>query len=307
MTPWQTQYAEKLLPKCAPRKGRPLGGDISVSWLGTTGLLVSDGNDALLVDPFVTRPPLWKVALARPVCPDAAAIGRLYSMIREAPVRAVLVSHSHYDHSMDAPAFAQFFNCPLLGSLSTVNVARGFCMDGGCTQEITPGDVLRVGRFSISVLESVHGPAFLGRIPYRGTIDEPLVPPVPVSRYRLGTAFSFHLLHPSGSLVVHTSAGFRPGMFNGIVADSVLLGIGGRGDTAEYLEAVVRPLGDPLIVPIHWDHFFIPLDQPLRPLAGVHLKEFLDTAERLFPGRVRTLPLLDAVTLPGGGEAKRSR
>jgi L-ascorbate metabolism protein UlaG (beta-lactamase superfamily) len=302
MTPWHTLYSSKLLPKGAPRKG-----GLSISWLGTTGLVVSDGTDALLVDPFVTRPPLWKVALARPLSPDAAAVGRLYSMIRGAPVRAVLVSHSHYDHSMDAPAFAQLFNCPLLGSLSTVNVARGFCLDGGCIQEITGGDVLRIGKFSVSVLESVHGPALFGRIPYQGAIDEPLVPPVPVSRYRLGTAFSFRVRHPRGSLVIHTSAGFRRGMFDGLNADAVLLGIGGRGDTAGYLEAVVRPLGNPVIVPIHWDHFFIPLDQPLKPLAGVHMKEFFDTAERLFPGKVRTLPLLDAVSLPGAAVRKGSR
>jgi len=261
--------------------------------MGTAGMLLSDGCDALLIDPFATRPGLHKVVLGLPVSPDAAAISRLFASIKHEPVRAVLVTHSHYDHSMDAPFFAVLFRCPLYGSESTANVARGSGMEGDLIRTISHGNKLRFGLFQVTIIESVHGPALFGRIPYPGDIKLPLVPPVPVSKYRLGSTFSLLVEHPRGSAVVHASAGFREGMFDNIKADVLLLGIGGRGDTERYLDAVVRPLGKPVIIPIHWDHFFIPLEWPFRPLIGVRMDEFHRTAERLFPGKIRTLTPLE--------------
>ena len=57
-------YRERLLPAGA---GGP--GAIRVTWLGTAGLMVADGDTSLLIDPFVSRYGLATVGLGRPLRP----------------------------------------------------------------------------------------------------------------------------------------------------------------------------------------------------------------------------------------------
>jgi L-ascorbate metabolism protein UlaG (beta-lactamase superfamily) len=58
-----------------------------------------------------------------------------------------------------------------------------------------------------------------------------------------------------------------------------LLGIVGREGPQEYLENVPLKLGAKIVIPIHFDNFFVSLEKKLKYLPGVQLKEFLATAQ----------------------------
>lgn len=47
-------------------------GDFSSTSLGVSGLLLDDGESAVMVDGYFSRPPLWKVLL-RPLEPDGGS------------------------------------------------------------------------------------------------------------------------------------------------------------------------------------------------------------------------------------------
>src|SRR5947207_4894508 len=109
---------ERLFPRFRPRRelrpqGSGAGAALRLSWLGTAGFIVESGDTTLLVDPFLTRPPLTRIA--RRVVPDDLAIAR------HVPKRvdAVLCGHSHYDHVADAPRIAKLTKAKLVGSAST--------------------------------------------------------------------------------------------------------------------------------------------------------------------------------------------
>lgn len=265
---------------------------VRVTWLGTAGVLVSDGEAAILIDPFVSRYGLLHVGLRRDIPPMQDKIAAWTAKLSPAPVSAVIVSHSHYDHAMDAPYFATAFAAPILGSSSTANIALGAGMSSSDIVAIEPGSPYQFGRFTVTLLRSEHGPALLGRIPYPGTIDEPLAPPVPATAYKLGEAYSIHVSHPAGSFLHHGSASWVDGMFEGVRADVVFLGVAGRADTAAYLHNVVDAVGAHRLIPFHYDDFFAPLDDGVRPLFNINLNEFFDAVAAHSPAyTVETLPI----------------
>ena len=66
------------------------------------------------------------------------------------------------------------------------------------------------------------------------------------------------------------SAGFKPEALKGRHADVIFLGIGQLGNQDDayrehYWEQVVAAVRPHRIIPIHWDDFWLPLDQPLIP------------------------------------------
>ena len=280
------------------KPGLPVDPDVSVTWLGTAGVLVSDGRTDLLIDPFFSRYGLLKVGLGLPLRPRQDLMDNWLEGLGRQNVRAVLVSHSHYDHVLDAPYFALKTGAVLAGSASTLNVGRGAGLAETQMAQIQPGQPLTFGDFTVRFIESRHGPALFGRVPYPGTIDQPLAQPCKASAYRLGGVYGILIEHPAGTLLHHGSAGFVPGMYDGISADVILLGITGREDTATYLAEVPGKVRPARLIPIHFDDFFTPLDDDIDFLYSAHFEEFFDTAERLsVPYRIETLPLNQPVRL----------
>jgi L-ascorbate metabolism protein UlaG (beta-lactamase superfamily) len=289
--------AARILAETDVRPGAAASA-LQITWLGTAGVLLSDGETSLLIDPFVSRPGLLEVAIGAPLEPRIEQIAALVERLGPPRVGAVLVSHSHYDHSMDAPFFAWRTGALLVGSPSTINVGRGAGLSEERLRPVQPGDELTAGRFRVRFLESRHGPALFGRVPYPGEIEAPLRLPAAASSYRVGDTFSILIEHGATRLLHHGSAGCWPPALAGVRAETVLLGLAGRGDTAAYLRDVPAAVGARRIIPIHYDDFFEPLDRPLRFLPGVGFREFLRTARRTLPGaRVETLPLGQSVPL----------
>ncbi len=263
---------------------------VSITWLGTAGVLISDGQTGILIDPYVSRFSLSKVVLGAALRPDQDLIRQWVKRLGAANINAVIVSHSHFDHSLDAPYFAMETGAPLLGSESTLNIGRGAGLPETQLMVVQPGRVISVGNFSLNVIESRHGPALFGRVPYPGTIDHPLTPPRPARDYKLGITYAILIKHPCGTILHHGSAGFLPGMYAGIKADVVLLGIAGRGDTQAYLSEVPLKVKSRVVIPIHFDDFFKPLEEGLSFLYTGQFAEFCATSDKS-SFAIKTAPL----------------
>jgi L-ascorbate metabolism protein UlaG (beta-lactamase superfamily) len=243
-------------------------------------VLVSDGLTGILIDPYVSRFGFLKVAMGLPLQPDKALVKRWMARLEKVCIEVVAVSHSHFDHCLDAPYFAMEAGAFLVGSESTLNAGRGASLAEDRLKAVKPDQSITVGAFTLRFIESLHGPAFLGRVPYPGTIDKPLVPPRAARDYKLGQTYAVLISHPAGAILHHGSAGFVSGMYEGITADVVLLGIVGRGDTETYLKNIPIELEAKLVVPIHFDNFFVLLEKNLRILPTAHFREFCAVADR---------------------------
>ena len=273
---------------------------VRMTWLGTAGMFITDGKTGILIDPYVSRFSLARVAFRLPLDPDRAGIQKWAERLGREKITAVIVTHSHFDHTADAPYFAIEADAPLIGTASTMNIGRGAGMAESKLIVVQPGRIMSFGDFTVKFIESVHGPAFLGRVPYPGTIDKPLIPPAKAGDYRLGGVFALLIKHPAGTILHHGSAGFKPGMYNETTTDILLLGIAGRGNTDPYLENVVLKTRARLVVPVHLDNFFKPIEQGMSFLPTLRFGEFCrKTKKHRSSFTMRTLPFCkEAPILP---------
>lgn len=276
------------------------GSPISVTWLGTAGLYVAAEKASLLIDPFVTRPPLLRVGLGHRIAPDQRLVDEWIARLGMRDVRFVLVTHAHYDHALDAPAFARVLGTTLVGSSDVLNVGRGQGLPESSLLRASGTLRLDAAPFRVRTLPSRHGRIVLGRIPHPGHVDLPLPVPAPASAFKAGDVYSILVETDQGAFVSHASAAVEPGMFDGLHADTVFLALAGRSNTGRYLQQVPVPLGARRIVPTHYDDFFAPLGESVRELPFARRGEFIATARRLHPAiRIQTWPLCRPVALYG--------
>jgi len=254
---------------------------LSITWLGVSTLLVDDGTSAVMTDGFFSRPSLVDVALRR-LTPSDSRIDYCLTRAKVNRLAAVLPVHTHFDHVMDSAVVAARTGARLIGGESCANVGLGQGLPKDMVVVATPGEVVTLGPFGVTLIESHHCPP--DRFP--GVITEPVVSPVKVSAYRCGEAWSTLIHHaPSDRrLLIQGSAGFVAGALTGQRAEVAYLGVGQLGVQpedyiVEYWEQTARTVGAQRVVLIHWDDFFRPLTEPVRALP--YAADDLDVSMRI--------------------------
>ncbi|GAC1408148.1 MAG: MBL fold metallo-hydrolase [Mycobacterium sp.] len=258
---------------------------LTVTWAGVTTLLVDDGASAVMTDGFFSRPGLVDVVF-RPLSPSAPRIDGCLSRLGVHRLDAVLPVHTHFDHAMDSAVVAERTGARVVGGASAVQVGRGAGLPEDRLIAVTPGAPITLGAYDVTLIASAHCPP--DRFP--GAIREPVVPPVRVSAYKCGDAWSTLVHHrpTNRRMLIVGSAGFVAGALVGQRAEVVYLGVGQLGVQpesylVEYWTETVRTVGARRVVLVHWDDFFRPLHKPLRavPYAGDDLDVSMRVLSRL--------------------------
>lgn len=242
------------------------GEGVNVTFLGVSTLLVDDGESTVMTDGFFSRPNLPRSLMGR-LHPDRARVTEALSRIPLVHLDALFVAHSHYDHALDSAVVAHTTGATLHGSSSTRRIAESQDLDPSRFREIETGTPVQIGRFTVTSIPAEHSPGDLAP----GHIEEPVPSHPRLKELKTGDCYSFHVAHPSGSLLVHASANYLPGALTPYPVDTVYLGIGALGKQSEefrdaYWHHVVEATGARRVVPIHWDNFFRALTRPTRSL-----------------------------------------
>jgi L-ascorbate metabolism protein UlaG (beta-lactamase superfamily) len=274
---------------------------LRLAWGGVSSLLLSDGHTTLAIDPFYSRPlGVLKLALNQSMQPDPAAIEAGLQAAGMPKVDAVLVSHAHYDHSMDAGVLARDHAALLMGGPSVMQIGRGAGVPAAQRVAVQAGQSYTVGQFRVRFVPSTHAGA-TGGYP-TGTIEQPLKPPQGYAAYKLGQVWSILIEHPMGTLLHHGSAGFIPGQLAAahVDVDLLLLGVALVDDWPAYLEQVLDASQAHTVIPVHWDNFLEAFQPDVRPMPlVVDLPEFFAVMRRQRPQiRIATLPAGAAVAAP---------
>nr|MBV6629703.1 MBL fold metallo-hydrolase [Oceanococcus sp. HetDA_MAG_MS8] len=293
----KSHYADALLQPQSPRSATGL----TMAWGGVSSLLLTDGQTTLAIDPFYSRPEgLVKLALNQAMQPDPEAIAAGLARAGMTDVDAVLVSHAHYDHSMDAGVMAQRYAAKLYGGPSVMRIGEGAGLAAEQQIRVRPEQTYAVGDFRLRFIPSAHAGA-TGGYP-SGDIEQPLVPPQGYAAYKLGQVWSILIEHPHGTILHHGSAGFIPGRLAAaaINADVLLLGVALVEDWTSYLREVVDASGAHTLIPLHWDNFLEPFGPQVRPMPlVVDLPQFFQVMRQQRPQlRIATLPAGDPVLVP---------
>lgn len=258
------------------------GAPLTITWLGVSTLLIDDGSSALLTDGYFSRPGMARVQFGK-LAPEPARVDGCLARAGVTDLAAVIPVHTHIDHVLDSALVAERTGAMLVGGESAANVGRGHGLPEDRLVVATPGEPITLGSYDVTLVESRHCPP--DRFP--GAITAPVIPPVRVTAYRCGEAWSAVVTHrpTDRRMLITGSAGSVPGALDGYRAEVAYLGVGQLGlQSREYLtdywSETVRTVGARTVVLTHWDDFFRPLSKPLRalPYAG----DDLDVTMRIF-------------------------
>jgi L-ascorbate metabolism protein UlaG (beta-lactamase superfamily) len=252
---------------------------IRFRWLGTAGIEMVVNGQVLLIDPYFTRFPIWKLVLGR-TRPNRVLISDLVQRCDH-----VLVTHAHFDHLMDVPDLVRNTGAVAIGSPNCCRLLTACGVPERNVREVHAGDCLGLRDYQVQVQmgEHIKLPLFAP-----GPLGTVLEPPLRARDYRMDFHYSF--LISAGGQRLLTDPGICPE--DAVAADVLFIHPGRPRPFYESLLPRVRPK---VVVPYHWDDFFRPLSLPLRPfwwptgrvfrpLQRVNLAEFGETIGQIAPG-----------------------
>jgi L-ascorbate metabolism protein UlaG (beta-lactamase superfamily) len=232
---------------------------LTLQWLGVAGYRMTYQDHTLLLDPFVSRFPLRDLLRRRTTLPDPDLVAAV-----DAPgtVVGIACGHAHWDHSLDTPALARRLGGKAYGSRSLANQMR---VHGLAEQavEAEPYRRYELGPFELSFTPSVHSKLVFGRkVPMDGDTDVTSLRELTPQAYRCGQTWGIRVA-VAGTVFYHQgSADLIDDAIRDHDVDVFLAGIAGRNFTHNYWSRILPLLKPDVVVPMHYDDFFAPLDEP---------------------------------------------
>lgn len=287
--------------------------------LGAAGWEITDGQRVILLDPYLSRlritgqfgtytTPTLPGDARRVFGPDDDLVSDTAAVdAHVSRADFVLHSHSHFNHTIDMPYIAKKTGATVIGTESTINLARAGSVPESQLLAVHGGEDWQFDGFSVKVIPSLHS-ALNGK----HFFDSRVVPRDFQGPRRHGTdveggtlAYLLRLANyeilwfGSMNYLEREVAGLRPDV-------AMIAAARQRLEIYDYTGRLMRALGNPRIVfATHWDEqsvpFGAPQDEHLRE-AEVFVREVKATSPRT---RV-ILPMhFERHTLPPKGRASR--
>src|SRR5438093_13189394 len=141
---------------------------VRLTHLGAAGWEITDGQRVILLDPYLSRL-RYRGRFGNMDTPEvpgdtrrAFAMGEdLVSDTAAADARItradlILISHSHFNHSIDMPYIARKTGATVIGTESTTNLARAGGVPEAQLLSVRGGEDYDFGWFSVKVIPSLH-------------------------------------------------------------------------------------------------------------------------------------------------------
>lgn len=266
---------------------------IELRWLGVASFLIDDGESKILFDPAWTRPGFFHWLGMASFKSDHELVDRALKKMDVNKIDAVLVTHSHYDHIIDAPYVAARTNAVFYTSPSFEIIAKK-AEPKVQTLPLEVNKPIQVGKFKITAYQRDHAPLI-------GSID--FVPgEVPKDfnfnfwDYKAGKTWIYLLEHPDGVILFHNTHDddqdlpkYRPDITS---IDMLVQGVT-KNDSELLVNGYVKGLKPKVLIANHFDNFLVKFDfEKTRYLPNINLKKVEEDMKAAYPGMSFVIPEL---------------
>ena len=251
-------------------------GTVKLSYMGTAGWEITDGQTVILVDPYLTRlktetpndPPLASDPRSLVTDNDFAIADPKVIDAHISKADYILITHTHMDHVLDVPYIARKTGATVIGTESTSNFARDNGVPDAQILTVGGGDDLQLHGFSVQVIPSLHG-ILPSSFPSPSTIFPANArPPFRLSQLFVEGGTLAYLIRIAGhQIIVFGSMNYIERELEGLRPDVALIGaMPERHKIYRYTERLLHALGyPPLVMPTHWDRFNVGYDVSQQP------------------------------------------
>ncbi len=263
---------------------------ITLTHLGAAGWEITDGQRVILLDPYLSRlrvagqlgsmttPPLpgdtrRVFGPDDDLVPDTAAVD---AHVTRADF--ILISHSHFNHTLDMPSIARKTGATVIGTESTTNLARAGGVPDAQLLTVRGGEDYEFGALSLKVIPSLHSALHGKRFFDSRVVPRDVTGPRRMRHDVEGGTLAY-LVRLGGWRILWTgSMNYIEREMDGLRPDVALIAAARqRLEIHDYTARLLRALGRPPIVfATHWDEqsfpYGAPQDERLRE-AAVFVRE----------------------------------
>ncbi len=243
--------------------------------LGAAGWKITDGTTTLYLDPFFSRlrtvnvfgrsfprptdDPRPVYGLDDPLPSDTVTIDRHVDR-----ADFILVSHTHFNHCMDMPYIAKKTGALVIGTESTVNVARASGVPQRQLVPVQGGEDYEFGALSVKVIPSLHSSLVIPS-PYStldncryfssATVPGDVQAPLRLRDYVEGGTLGYLIRFRGHRIVALCSMSYIEREMEGLRPNVALIPASHwRTQVYDYTGRLLRALGLPaVVIATHWD------------------------------------------------------
>jgi L-ascorbate metabolism protein UlaG (beta-lactamase superfamily) len=257
---------------------------VSLRWLGVAGWELSFDGRRVLLDPYLSRLPVFdgegEVIDSYPLEVRAELVDR---HLAERP-ELVLVTHGHYDHLLEVPYVVGKHGSRVIGTETHRHLLVAQDVPADDVVVASGGEHLDFHGFTVQVFRSLHSQ--YGTYGYfaPGTLTAPPERPATIGDLVEGGSLAYQVTARGLSvLFLSGTANFVEREVEGLRPDVLVLGMSGHANVYDYTARVLRATRPKLLVPSHHDDMVTQLDDPALPKRGnpAAAAELADTARRI--------------------------